>query len=117
MGSLGRISSRAGAALAFGKPVEVVRDFSKAKVVLSLDADFMMTEPGALAAAGGFAKARDMENAKSDINRLYVVEPTLSVTGSNADHRLRLSAQDVGVYGAALAVALRKAGLSLGALG
>jgi molybdopterin-containing oxidoreductase family iron-sulfur binding subunit len=40
------------------------------------------------------------------MNRLYAVEPTLSMTGAKADHRLRLSAADVEVFTRHLAVRL-----------
>src|SRR5260370_33983317 len=37
------------------------------------------------------------------MNRLYVIEPTPSVTGATADHRLPLRASDVEVFARALA--------------
>ena len=40
---------------------------------------------------------------KDDMARLYVVEPALTITGAQADHRLRLPARDVGNYLLALA--------------
>jgi Fe-S-cluster-containing dehydrogenase component/anaerobic selenocysteine-containing dehydrogenase len=86
---------RIGTLIAFGQPLQPVHDFSKAKVVLSIDSDFLGSEPGNVAAQRGFAQARDPEG---EMNRLYAVEPTLSVTGSNADHRLRLASQDIPNY-------------------
>ena len=49
----GRDAARAGARLAFGQAVETRHDFSKADVVLTLDADPFVSGPGALAAARG----------------------------------------------------------------
>src|SRR5207249_9650239 len=40
------------------------------------------------------------------MNRLYVVEPTPSITGATADHRLPLRASDVEVFAQALAAKL-----------
>ncbi len=101
--------------LAFGQLASVLYDYSQAKVVLALDSDFMMTEPGNVLASRQFAQARDLDSAAGDPNRLYVVEPVLSITGSNADHRLRLPAQDIARYARALAAELASAhGVELG---
>ncbi|HEX7477969.1 MAG TPA: 4Fe-4S dicluster domain-containing protein [Polyangiales bacterium] len=103
--------------IAFGQPTSVLHDFSQAKVVVALDSDFMMTEPGSVRSARQFASARDMESASGTMNRLYAVEPLFSVTGSNADHRLRLPAQDIARYARALAAELISAhGVQLGAI-
>jgi Fe-S-cluster-containing dehydrogenase component/anaerobic selenocysteine-containing dehydrogenase len=99
----------AGTKLAFGRGANVLYDFSRAKVVLALDSDFMMTEQGSVLSARQFAMARNMESAAGDMNRLYSVESTLTVTGSNADHRLRLPAQDILRYTKALAAELASA--------
>ncbi|HMI93207.1 MAG TPA: 4Fe-4S dicluster domain-containing protein, partial [Polyangiales bacterium] len=68
-------------------------------------------------AGRGFSVGRHMASAADkEPNRLYVVEPSMSVTGSNADHRLSLSAQSIGAYAKALAAALGRNGVSLGGL-
>jgi len=76
-----------GAKLAFGQPVETIYDFSKADVILSLDADFLSAGfPGNVRYIRDFAKRRDPDSG--NMNRLYVVESTMSATGAKADHRL-----------------------------
>ncbi len=76
-----------GAKLAFGQPVETIYDFSKADVILSLDADFLSAGfPGSTRYIRDFAKRRDPD--VGNMNRLYVVESTMSATGAKADHRL-----------------------------
>ncbi|HKU44671.1 MAG TPA: oxidoreductase, partial [Polyangiales bacterium] len=107
---------RIGTLMAFGQPLQPIHDFSRAKVVLSLDSDFLGSEPGNVSAQRGYAQARDTTAARGDMNRLYAVEPTMSVTGSNADHRLRLPAQDIGRYLRALVAELGTSGAALGQL-
>ncbi len=110
-------NERAGTRLAFGRPLVVHNRLAQAKVIVALDSDFLMTETGSVEAARGFASGRHMASASAPApNRLYVIEPTLSVTGSNADHRLSLPAQSIGAYARALAAALGARGVSLGAL-
>ncbi len=111
-------NERAGTQLAFGRPLVVHNRLATAKVIVALDSDLLMTETGSVEAARGFAMGRHMESASAnEPNRLYVVEPSMSVTGSNADHRLSLPAQSIGAYAKALAAALGDHGVSLGALG
>src|SRR5207249_10688139 len=43
---------------------------------------------------------------ETKMNRLYVVEPTPSVTGATADHRLPLRASNVEIFARALAAKL-----------
>ncbi len=74
-----------GAKLAFGEPVETRYDFSKADVIVSLDADFLYAGfPGSVRYARDFAARR---NPDGNMNRMYVVESTPSSTGMKADHR------------------------------
>lgn len=89
-------NTNAGAELAFGVGNRVLPNFENAKVILTLQADPFMWGAGALANARGFAVNRRVYNAAdaSKMNRLYSVEATFSVTGTNADHRLRLAASD-----------------------
>ncbi len=105
----GRDSARVGAMAAFGEPVDLVYDLSKAKVVLSLDADFLSTNgPGGVRMIRDFAKGRKVNEGgdASGMNRLYMVEPGTTTTGSNADHRLRVKSSEVAAFAAALAARL-----------
>src|SRR5262249_31006524 len=61
-----------------------------------------------------FADKRVPENG---MNRLYVAEPTFTVTGSMADHRLPVRAADVLNVGRALAQALASSTPELAELG
>jgi Fe-S-cluster-containing dehydrogenase component/anaerobic selenocysteine-containing dehydrogenase len=63
--------------------------WEKADVIVSLDGDFLGTEGHFIEATRRFTQRRDLL-AGAAFNRLYVVEGGMSVTGSNADHRLRL---------------------------
>ena len=104
----GRDSARAASMAAYGERVETRYDLSKAKVVLSLDADFLSTNgPGSVRMVREYARGRKVSAGDvSGMNRLYVVEPTPTTTGSNADHRLRVRACDVEAFAFALAAEL-----------
>ncbi len=92
-----------GAEAAFGAKLVARYRFDKADRVLALDADFLGNEGDSIFHSRGFASKR-----KSDaMNRLYVVESTYTVTGTMADHRLRLPASQVGAYLLALAKELQ----------
>jgi len=86
-----------GAKMAFGQPVETRYDFSKADVILSLDADFLYAGfPGFTRYVRDFASRRNPE--KGAMSRLYVVESTMSATGAKADHRLPVQAAAVAQF-------------------
>jgi molybdopterin-containing oxidoreductase family iron-sulfur binding subunit len=78
-----------------GRRTRPIYDFSKATRVLALDSDFLHGEPGHLAYAKGFAKSRRIQNGTDadpeKMIRLYSVESNFSLTGANADHRLRVA--------------------------
>lgn len=95
---LGRDNVLEGARLAFGEPVHTLYRVDQADVILSLDADFLMSMPGNLAYARQFFSRRRGEADRRRMNRLYVVEPTPSVTGAVADHRLPLKASQVETF-------------------
>jgi MoCo/4Fe-4S cofactor protein with predicted Tat translocation signal len=63
--------------------------WDKAKIILSLEGDFLGTEGDHVESAGLFAQGRDVMEPEN-FNRLYVVEGNMSLTGMNADYRLRL---------------------------
>ncbi len=102
-------SARRASVTAFGENVETRYSLERADVIVSLDADFLGHGPGRVRLAREFADRRRVDAAdpaQASMNRLYAVEPTLSMTGSKADHRLRLSAGDVEVFTRHLAVRL-----------
>ncbi len=85
-----------GARLAFGEIVETFWDLRQAAVVLSLDCDFLGHHPAALRHARDFIDGRRLSSGRQEMNRLYVVESTPTVTGSTADHRLPLASSRIG---------------------
>ncbi|HZD42310.1 MAG TPA: TAT-variant-translocated molybdopterin oxidoreductase, partial [Terriglobales bacterium] len=108
---VGRDAALEGSRLAFGDVVEMLYRFDHAEVVLSLDSDFLFFGPGALRYAREFADKRRVSDPKGEMNRLYVVESTPTVTGSMADHRLPLAPDAIEKLAQAVARAL---GVSLG---
>src|SRR5580700_2554534 len=95
--------SREGAKLAFGSYLSTVYRVEKADVILSLDSDFLGSGPGHIRYAREFSRRRKLTGPNDTMNRLYVVEPTPSVTGASADHRLPLRASEVELFARALA--------------
>jgi len=93
----------AAAQAAFGKNVKPVYRFAKARRIVSIDADFFHAEAGSLYYARDFAKGRRVSKPDDDMNRLYVAESGFSLTGSMADHRLRLASSHMLAFAAALA--------------
>ncbi len=77
-----------GANMAFGQAVLPVYQFENADVIVSLEDDFLFTDPGRLHYTRAFSDRRRVSADQQTMNRLYVVEGTPSVTGSMADHRL-----------------------------
>ncbi len=101
-----RDNVREGTKRAFGRYMNPVYQFDKADVILSLDADFLYSSPGAVRYARDFASRRNADGTGAKMNRLYVVEQGSTTTGAMADHRLAIRASDVPDFAAALADAL-----------
>jgi molybdopterin-containing oxidoreductase family iron-sulfur binding subunit len=74
---------------AYGQAVKPIFNFDKAKVILSLDSDFIGGEDNAHNNIQKYAAGR---KAKDGMSRLYSVESLFTLTGANADHRLRVAA-------------------------
>jgi molybdopterin-containing oxidoreductase family iron-sulfur binding subunit len=104
----GRENELAGAALAFGAPHYVHPKLDKAKVILALDSDFLGLDSPAPFFTTLFSKRRRIETEADleKMNRLYAVESQFSITGANADHRLRMRGSDVRQFAVDLAAAL-----------
>ena len=106
---LTRDAVRAGCKLAFGEELAPVHHLERADVIVSLDCDFLTRGPGRLNDARGFAARREVGDTApgTTMNRLYVVEPTLTLTGAAADHRLAVSSRDVALFAQAIAAELK----------
>ena len=112
---MARVNMQRGAMLAFGRPLNTVHQFRRfesdttpidAKVIVSLDSDFLWSDPGSLQYARHFAAARQVRVRHSwhpTMSRLYVIESSLSLTGSMADHRIPARSEDVALFAEALA--------------
>ena len=92
----------------FGRNVKPLYRFAKAKRILSLDADFLHAEAGSLGHTREFSKGRRVADKHDEMSRLYVVESAFTLTGSMADHRLRLASNQVLAFAANLANHLLK---------
>ncbi len=109
-----RDNVRAGVLNAIGREANPIYRFDKADVILSLDADFLYSGPGAVRYARDFASRRlsgdglanSQASSQAKMNRLYVVEQGSTTTGSMADHRLAIRASDIAAFTSELAGAL-----------
>jgi MoCo/4Fe-4S cofactor protein with predicted Tat translocation signal len=106
--SFQRTEGRIGATMAFGEPVTPQTNFDKAKVILALDSDFLGLDwqtplpTKQYSSRRRIAKDEDLDN----MPRLYSVESQFSLTGLNADHRLRLRGSEVKQFAIDVAMAL-----------
>ncbi len=101
-----RDGARGGARLVFGQPVETRYLLENADVVVTLDADFLMSGfPGFTRLAREWARRRNPDSS-AGMNRTYAIESSPSITGFKADHRLSVKASDIEQYARALAARL-----------
>jgi len=99
---------REAATLVCGQSVKPYYRLEKAKRIVALDCDFLGAEEDLHRLIRDFARGRKIESpdqaqGEDLINRLYVVESLMTLTGINADHRLRVSPSAVLPIAAALA--------------
>ncbi|MFM8273455.1 MAG: hypothetical protein ACKODX_14170, partial [Gemmata sp.] len=95
-----------GTEIPFGARLVARYRFDRAERVLALDSDFLGGEGDSVYYSRAFA---DKRRDAARMSRLYVVEPAYTVTGTMADHRLRLPASQAGAYLLALAKELKTA--------
>jgi Fe-S-cluster-containing dehydrogenase component len=93
---------RAGAVQAFGRPLTAIPRFGDARVVLLLDADPVGFGPEQIRFAHDIVAARQSHTPDQSL-RLYAAEPSWTLSGALADHRLALP--DHLVRNVALAIA------------
>src|SRR5262249_43199317 len=84
----------------------------------SLDADFLSSMPGSVRYAREFAASRRVHDGRNQMNRLYVLESTPSITAAKADHRWALPAGKIAhvarIIAAAVGVGEVKQGINEG---
>ena len=105
----------AGLRSAVGRDVDLMLRMDQASVILALDADPLLADPEMIRHVRGFAAGRRAGAEGGEMNRLYAVEGVYSLTGSMADHRLRLPSRQIAAFVAALAGRLGAAGAASGA--
>lgn len=94
----------AGARLALGSPVNTIYKLENAERILTLDADLFSTFN--VRYAKDFAKGRALTEEKREINRLYAIETTTTLTGAKADHRLAVKPSQITEIAKAIAAAV-----------
>jgi Fe-S-cluster-containing dehydrogenase component len=72
-------------------------DFSKAKVIVSVGADFLGTWLSPIEFSKQFAVNREVTDDKRDMSRLYQFESNLSLTGANSDYRSMIKPSQEGL--------------------
>jgi len=95
----------AGTKLAFGRSVTPVYHFEKAERIVALDADFLFSQAGSIRYGLDFVDGRRVWE-QPQMNRLYVVESTPTITGAKADHRLSMRASQIELVARELAKAV-----------
>lgn len=73
----------------YGSKELPVIEWEKAKIILALESDFLGTDGMVVEQIRKFSDARDVMKTKN-FNRFYSIEGVMSLTGANADYRLRL---------------------------
>jgi molybdopterin-containing oxidoreductase family iron-sulfur binding subunit len=91
----GADNARTGAVLAFGESVETRHHFDKADVVLTFDSDFIGAGPANVREIRDFSSRRKIRGEHANLNRLYSIESSPNLVGSNADHRLPVKPSEV----------------------
>jgi molybdopterin-containing oxidoreductase family iron-sulfur binding subunit len=86
-----------------GMDTEFVTDYSKAEVILSVDADFLGTDKNAVHNIKSFAKTRKPSFENPNMSKLIVAESMMSLTGMNADKRVRVAPDQLVAFLAAVA--------------
>ncbi|HEY9006480.1 MAG TPA: TAT-variant-translocated molybdopterin oxidoreductase [Ohtaekwangia sp.] len=80
----------------FGAAVIPSYDFSKAKVIVSVAADFIGSWISPIEFTKQYALTREVTEAKREMSRHYQFESILSITGANADYRSQIKPSEEG---------------------
>ncbi len=86
----------------FGVAIIPSYDFSKAKTIVSIGADFLGTWLSPIEFAKQYATTREVSEEKREMSRHYQFESNLSLTGANADYRTMIKPSQEGLVVAQL---------------
>ena len=86
----------------YGKRALPVYDFSKAKTIVSLGADFLGTWLNSTAYSKQYAENKKIKGDKPELSRHIHFESMMSMTGSNADDRFTHKPSETGAVALAL---------------
>lgn len=90
----------------FGKRAIPSYNFAKAKVIVSLGADFLGTWLSPVEFARQYAQTRKLKDGASEMSRHLQFESFMSTTGANADERFTHRPSEAGAVASALLAAL-----------
>lgn len=94
----------------FGRDGELAPRFDRARVIVSLDCDFLGGDGVVLESIRQFVTGRELEGRsapEAGMSRLYGVGSAMTLTQSRADHRIRLRPSAMGPFAAALGELVR----------
>ncbi len=99
----------AGSELAFGRRLATHPQLDKAKVIASLDYDFLGNDFPTPRLTKLFSRGRRASTTEEleSLSRLYVVESQFSLTGANAEHRLRQKGSEIAQFAKDLLAAVQ----------
>ncbi|WP_372638252.1 TAT-variant-translocated molybdopterin oxidoreductase [Fodinibius sp.] len=100
-----------GTNIAFGQRLRTFNRFDNASVIVALDDDFLNPagDKNSVENTRRFTDGRHIESPEDGMSRFYAIESTFSITGSNADNRLRIKSSDIEPFIYALAAELSDA--------
>jgi MoCo/4Fe-4S cofactor protein with predicted Tat translocation signal len=107
-------NTKAGTRLALGQAAQAVYRFDQAKVIVSLDHNFLIDDHGSVRYARQFIDGRRVRHDRKQMNRLYVAEGTPTITGAMADHVVRLKPSGIEATARALLAAISSGSASGG---
>ncbi len=102
-------SGIAASAALYGNAVLPRLHLDRADVILSLQSDFLGRDPNASVFTQDFASRRIVSGPKASMNRLWVLEGGMTITGANADQRIAVRPSKIAELAVAVARQLHQA--------
>ncbi|NGP88250.1 TAT-variant-translocated molybdopterin oxidoreductase [Fodinibius halophilus] len=108
--AFGEDNALEGTNIAFGQRLRTVNHYDKAETIVSFDHDFLNPagDNNSVQNTKQFTDGRDVTSPEDEMSRFYAIESTFSLTGSNADNRLRVKSGEIDLFIYALAAELAK---------